>query len=259
MKRKGLILSIVALVLGISLLCVLAGCDSSGLIRKKVTLKLDYNGADGSYQTSFEGKAGKPLSLPTPTRSGYTFDGWYVGDSKVDASVFPDDDSTFTARYRSLESKNVVASFETPMNKVYGGDSGGYYYNLDSFGKSKSEVQWLLKNADVNVSIEWKMEAFLAAAQSAQFTGTAHGTLDITGASKSDVIFTFNVNNCDGYQTYSASKTIKAKIFISNSNDGRIINSYYDTGFSFAFDRSEVRFRNQSILLRFEIPAGSLV
>lgn len=258
MKRKGLILSIVALVLGVSLLSVLAGCDSSGLIRKTVTVQLDYNGADGSYQTSFEGKAGKSLSLPTPTRSGYAFDGWYVGDSKVDASVFPDDDSTYTARYRLLTTKKVEAVFETELNKVYGGHSGGYYYKAGVFGDNESEVKWLLKNADVDVFMTWKMEAYLLAAQSAQFTGTAHGTLDITGANRNDVIFSFNVNNCDGYQDFENGKYIKAKMFIANRNE-EIFHAYYETGFSFAFDASEVRFRNVKVTLTFEIPAGSIV
>lgn len=258
MKRKGFILAVVVLLLGIILLSVLTGCDSFGLFRKKVTVQLDYNGADGTYQTSFEGKAGKSMSLPTPTRSGYTFDGWYDGDSKVDATIFPEDDATYTARYRSLESKSLIASFETPLNKVYGGDSGGYYYLTSAFGDNESEVKWLLKNADADVYIEWKMEAYLAAAQSAQFTGTAHGTLDITGASRSDVIFSFNVNNCDGYQDYYGGKAIKAKTFVGNKNL-EILHAYYETGFSFAFAASEVRFRNVTVTLRFELPAGSLV
>ena len=71
MRKKCLVLAVVAILLGICLLAVLTGCDSSGLFRKKVTVQLDYNGADGTYQTSFEGKAGKSMSLPMPTRSGY--------------------------------------------------------------------------------------------------------------------------------------------------------------------------------------------
>ncbi|PWL20814.1 MAG: hypothetical protein DCO81_04245 [Candidatus Aquiluna sp. XM-24bin5] len=46
------------------------------------TVGFDYHGADGgdndaskSYQTG-----GAAITLPTPTRTGYTFEGWYVGD-----------------------------------------------------------------------------------------------------------------------------------------------------------------------------------
>lgn len=57
---------------------------------KKVTIKLKANGGSCSKSTLTVTYGGKLTGLPTPTRSGYTFDGWYTaktGGTKVKAST----------------------------------------------------------------------------------------------------------------------------------------------------------------------------
>lgn len=70
------------------------------------TIKLDANGGalDGDVKTVTTGKDGKLTAMPKdPTRSGYTFDGWYdaqEGGSKITtATVFKTDGATIYAHW----------------------------------------------------------------------------------------------------------------------------------------------------------------
>lgn len=55
-------------------------------IRNKYKVKLDVNGGDAlnpdTYEVTYDTEYG---TLPSPVRAGYSFDGWYLGDEKIDS------------------------------------------------------------------------------------------------------------------------------------------------------------------------------
>ena len=69
--------------------------------RKYYTIILDANGGtlpEGA-QSTITAKHGTPISLPTPERAGYGFDGWYNGGVKFAEKVMPTMNITLTAEY----------------------------------------------------------------------------------------------------------------------------------------------------------------
>lgn len=74
-----------------------------------------YNANEGSCSTGSHTYAGEPLSLPTPTRDGYTFNGWYTagsGGTKVGdagATYTPDGDITLYAQWTKESSGGCLA------------------------------------------------------------------------------------------------------------------------------------------------------
>lgn len=66
----------------------------------KVTITFDTDGGD-SLASQIINK-GDTITLPTPIKKGYSFDGWYVGDVKWDSTTV-DADTTLTAKWTILE------------------------------------------------------------------------------------------------------------------------------------------------------------
>ena len=78
-----------------------------------VTLTFDANG--GSVTTStIKQSPNSSITLPTPTRSGYTFDGWYTalsGGTKVTYTKMPSASKTLYARWTSVWTGTKATSF----------------------------------------------------------------------------------------------------------------------------------------------------
>lgn len=69
--------------------------------RKSITLALDVNGGilpEGA-QAVINGRFESELQLPVPTREGYGFEGWYVGEEKFTGHMLPAEDLTLQARW----------------------------------------------------------------------------------------------------------------------------------------------------------------
>ena len=73
--------------------------DLNATTEQKVTLTLKYN--DGATaDTTYNVASGKTITLPTPAhRSGYTFNGWYDGSTKVSSSYKVTKNVTLTASW----------------------------------------------------------------------------------------------------------------------------------------------------------------
>lgn len=112
------------------------------------TVTFDPNGgalADESAKTARTGKDGKLSALPAaPTRSGYTFDGWYTaasGGSAVTISTVFDQDTTVYAHWRSGSSGDTYlirvddtdfGSLTASASKAAEGEKITIYANPDS-------------------------------------------------------------------------------------------------------------------------------
>ena len=87
------------------------GTDYSGGVSEEqmVTVTLNYNDNQATPAKALKVAKDSTITLPTPTRSGYTFAGWYNGTTKVAAEYKAENNITLTAKWTSTS-------------------SGGYYY-----------------------------------------------------------------------------------------------------------------------------------
>ena len=95
---------------------------------KTYTVTLDYND-NSTGDVTCTVKENTAISLPRPTRSGYTFQGWYAGSNKVSSPYLVTGDATLVARW----SKDYVPP-------VDGGDtapSGDYIVFVETDGNGR--------------------------------------------------------------------------------------------------------------------------
>ena len=99
------------------------GTDYSGGVSEEqmVTVTLNYNDNQATPAKALKVAKDSTITLPTPTRSGYTFAGWYNGTTKVAAEYKAKNNITLTAKWTSTS-------------------SGGYYYypTTDTKGSPKT-------------------------------------------------------------------------------------------------------------------------
>lgn len=86
------------------------------------TIAYDLDGGNCEEINSF--LEGEKVTLPTPTKTGYTFVGWYEGDTKVTEVI--DKDYNLTAKWEIL---TFTISFYDDENNLY--ESKTYNYNED--------------------------------------------------------------------------------------------------------------------------------
>ena len=152
MRQKKRVVKIIVLIFIIGLF-FLASCQKE--------YKINYNLGDGTSVESLSYKVGQEIKLPTPTKKGYTFLGWYENDvliNTLDTNAKRDytlvakwEMSTYTINYdldggeltiepvKSFNIENVEnIQLPTPTRKDY--IFAGWYEN----GQKVSELE--LKN-----------------------------------------------------------------------------------------------------------------
>lgn len=104
---------------------VKAGKDDVCTIAHNWVVTFDPNNGGDTFtqNVEYEGKAIKPT--PDPEKTGYTFDGWYLGDEKYDFSAAVEQNITLTAKWEKKTYK-VVA-------KLYVNGKPAYYQNTDFY------------------------------------------------------------------------------------------------------------------------------
>lgn len=73
-----------------------------------ITVTFDSNGGSSVSATSFN--EGEEVSLPTPTRSGYTFLGWYSSDTKIESVKDLKANTILTAKWQVVQSTGGSSS-----------------------------------------------------------------------------------------------------------------------------------------------------
>ena len=69
---------------------------------KEYTLTLDVNGGNSLSNNSIIAEAGATITLPTPTKEGYNFLGWYKGETKFEENIMPDENITLVAKWEEI-------------------------------------------------------------------------------------------------------------------------------------------------------------
>ena len=112
------------------------GTDYSGGVSEEqmVTVTLNYNDNQATPAKALKVAKDSTITLPTPTRSGYTFAGWYDGTTKVDAEYKAENNITLTAKWTSTS-------------------SGGYYYYHPTTDTKTTDTKGSPKTADPGVAL----------------------------------------------------------------------------------------------------------
>ena len=112
------------------------GTDYSGGVSEAqmVTVTLNYNDNQATPAKALKVAKDSTITLPTPTRSGYTFAGWYDGTTKVDAEYKAENDITLTAKWTSTS-------------------SGGYYYYQPTTDTKTDNTKGSPKTFDAGIAL----------------------------------------------------------------------------------------------------------
>lgn len=112
------------------------GTDYSGGVSEgqMVTVTLNYNDNQATPAKALKVAKDSTITLPTPTRSGYTFAGWYDGTTKVDAEYKAENDITLTAKWTSTS-------------------SGGYYYYQPTTDTKTDNTKGSPKTFDAGIAL----------------------------------------------------------------------------------------------------------
>ena len=112
------------------------GTDYSGGVsdEQMVTVTLNYNDNQATPAKALKVAKDSTITLPTPTRSGYTFAGWYNGTTKVAAEYRAEDNITLTAKWTSTS-------------------SGGYYYYQPTTDTKATDTKGSPKTFDAGIAL----------------------------------------------------------------------------------------------------------
>ena len=112
------------------------GTDYSGGVSEEqmVTVTLNYNDNQATPAKALKVAKDSTITLPTPTRSGYTFAGWYNGTTKVAAEYKAEDNITLTAKWTSTS-------------------SGGYYYYQPTTDTKTTDTKGSPKTFDAGIAL----------------------------------------------------------------------------------------------------------
>ena len=97
----------------------------------ETTITLDVNGGDELLDTEIPAVFDSEITLPIPTRTGYTFLGWYGGETLVESGI-----------YKGIEDVTLVAHWEVNRYRVtLDGVPGGHEIVFESLGGTEVETQ----------------------------------------------------------------------------------------------------------------------
>ena len=153
---------------------------------------ITFNAGEGTVTpaTATVGADGKLTALPTPTREGYTFGGWYVGETKVELTDVYTADTTLTAKWTQnapapQKDTIVVAGSEALLGKNW--DTTGTVNVMTK----KADGNYELKLTGVVAGNDYQLKVYDKTND--KWYGDATGnnvTFNVTAAS--DVTVTFN-------------------------------------------------------------------
>ena len=139
----------------------------TNVITKVVTITFDANGGAVSPATKSCTANSQYGTLPTPTRSGYTFEGWFTastdGTRVTDSSVVPDSATTLYAQWTPVQSDPPVVQQHDKVQLWEGGpywattnigaekpeDYGYYFWWGDTVGYKRKNNAWVASDGSI--------------------------------------------------------------------------------------------------------------
>lgn len=139
------LLSFIVCILCISLFCA---CDTPS--NKQVTVNLDLNGGEIVGESVYTATVGENLTLPVPTKTGYTFNGWTYNGEAVNLTPFN----------LELESVTLKAKWNPiQVNYTFNllGGSGDFSDGSISYGESTDSIKALIPEYENANFVGWQV------------------------------------------------------------------------------------------------------
>lgn len=221
---------------------------------KSVTVTLDPNGGSGVSKLVLNGYPGEPMSLPTPTKEGYTFDKWYLGyNTVINNNYFPNNSVTLTARYYANEDTERSIVFQTQPEKQFELPAnftvahGMYNFSKESLASADDAglVDYIQNNRDVDILIEASVEIL----------SRRTVKLSLLGSNSADVIVSQRFD-CPSYTNVSMSSSGKSRLLYKTEDSADVvIRLVLDSTLGSTY----IYFRNAIIKISWTEKAGMLV
>ena len=176
------------------------GDPTSASETNDVTVTLKYNDGVSADATIILIK-GTPVKLPTPTRSGYTFQGWYDGSSKVDSA-------SYTA------SANVILTASWSSNFSYDDHDPTYAIKVDKD----------IRNGEVTASRRYAERGDTVTITVTPDNGYVLETVTVTDKNGNTLKLT---DKGDGKYTFTMPGS-KVEIKATFMEDNSVLNFFYD-------------------------------
>ena len=108
----------------LSLCVVLGGCGDMTGTPTPTTYKITFDSDGGSNVAAIVSEAGAEIAAPTdPTKEGFTFVGWYLGEVEYEFSVMPETNITLVAKWEKVQDPNPDPILYTITFDVNGGNT----------------------------------------------------------------------------------------------------------------------------------------
>ena len=209
-------------------------------VANDVTLSLN----DGNSTSKVTQKADSSLELPTPTKEGYTFEGWYNGDEKFTQTIMPTKDTSLEARWSANDITLTLNNEGSQISMTQKADSTlvlptptkegyifeGWYNGDEKFTQTTMptkdtslEAKWNART-DISYNIEvYKQKNNSSEYELVDTKSYYDGTMDSQKTVYADLI--------DGYQFNSTSSKTQMKLGSQNN----VFKIYYDRIYTVTF------------------------
>ena len=133
------------------------GISSSSIINKQYKIVLEENG--GSTVNDVVAYAGSAITLPTPIKDNYTFEGWYYDaefTTKFELNIMPSNNVTLYAKWKEITSDDLQA-YEQQLNSY--SESGHLYIHYKRFTHTEEDYAkwnlWVWAKNKTGREFEW--------------------------------------------------------------------------------------------------------
>jgi len=172
-------LTIGILVMLLSLFITGCGCE-------KQTVNVTFDTDGGSVVEKQTIKKGEKIEEPeTPTKEGYTFDGWYYNDEKFDFSKKVDSDITLEARWTKTVSSEIEFKNDFTLSKTKVTLTVGSSTTIKVTTDSEEKVIWKTSDKKIATVKDGKITAKSAGKATITVTiGDVSKTINVTVVKK---------------------------------------------------------------------------
>ena len=116
--------------------------EASVTLFAKYMTVIAFDPRGGSEVDDIAAYAGSSVDLPVPTRDGYIFAGWYVGDDIYDVDTMPSEPVSLSAYWYKSQSKKVLVISEISTNYKRVGSKEPEFRQTIKLDEQISEVDW---------------------------------------------------------------------------------------------------------------------
>ena len=171
------------------------------------TLTFDVNGGNALAENSITGEAGTAITLPVPTKEGYTFLGWYNGEVKFEETTMPSENITLVAKWEEVETPEPGPDPVVTFTITFDVNGGNALAENSITGEAGTAVELPVPTREGYTFLGWLYEGELFETTSMpDFSLTLVASWEIIPAKTVKVVYNLN----GGYTEYADLAAVKA-------------------------------------------------